>query len=170
MIQEDLSSIAHRPGLVWGFDLSGEAPRPIHETELGSPESVPQGLKWLHFNLSDQRTLRWLAGALPERMVAFLAAAQDDQGFVLEDGVLGIALNDIEHDFLGGERRRAIDQGPVELVGRPVADRVLRQFDAQLRSGLRRSSGSHAGTRRRGVRRRCSTARSALRARGCRRR
>jgi Mg2+ and Co2+ transporter CorA len=105
MIQEDLSSIAHRPGLVWGFDLSGETPRLILETDLGAPEAGPPGLKWLHFNLSDQRTLRWLAGAVPERMAAFLAAAHDDQGFVLEDGMLGIVLGDLEHDFGGGELR-----------------------------------------------------------------
>ena len=105
MIHEDVTSIAHRPGLVWGFDLSGEAPRQILETDLGSPDSAPSGMRWLHFNLSDQRTLRWLAGALPERMVSFLSAVEDDQGFLLEGGMLGIVLNDIEHDFLGGDLR-----------------------------------------------------------------
>jgi zinc transporter len=105
MLVEDVTSIADRPGLVWGFDLSGEQPRPIHETELGRADGLPSGLVWLHFNLSDQRTHRWLAAVLPERMVSLLAAVEDEQTFLLEDGLLGIVLHDIEHDFGGGELR-----------------------------------------------------------------
>ena len=84
MIQDDVSSIAHRPGLVWGFDLSGDEPRPIHDADLIASEGGPSGFRWLHFNLSDQRTLRWLAAALPERMMGLLVAADDDQTFLLD--------------------------------------------------------------------------------------
>ena len=105
MIEDDLTSIAHRPGLVWGYDLSDGAARPIHDADLIAPQARPSGLRWLHFNLSDQRTLRWLSASLPERMVSLLVAVEHDQRFVIEDGMLGLVLHDIEHDFHGGELR-----------------------------------------------------------------
>ena len=136
-MHDDVASIAHRPGLVWGFDLSGPEPRPIHDADLISPGEGPSGFRWLHFNLSDQRTLRWLAANLPERMVALLAAVSDDQTFLLEDGVLGLVLHDVEHDFLGGDPRTTalrMIAGPSMIVTarrHPVrsADLIRQRFE-----------------------------------------
>jgi len=118
-ISEDVISIAHRPGLVWGYDLSGPEPRPIHDADLLAVDEAPAGLKWLHFNLSDQRTLRWLAANLPGRMLALMVSVDDDQTFLIDDGMIGLVLHDVEHDFLGGElRTRALRvvAGPSMIV------------------------------------------------------
>ncbi len=104
-IHDDASSIAHQPGLIWGFDFFGGEARPIHDVDLTSPQGGPTGFRWLHFSLSDQRTRRWLDAALPERMMAFLTAVDDDQAFLLDADTLGLVVHDVEYDFLGGEPR-----------------------------------------------------------------
>ncbi len=143
MIQDDLSSVAQRPGLVWGYDLSGGAARPIQDADLISPQTDPPGLRWLHFNLSDQRTLRWLAASLPEHMTALLVAVDPDQRFVLEGGMLGLVLHDIEHDFLGGDPRTSalrLVVGPSIIVTarrHPVrsADLIKRRIEGGAQVG-----------------------------------
>ncbi len=141
MTHHDVRIMAHLPGLVWGYDFSGGEARPIREDELDTPAGQPPGLRWLHLNLSDQRTLRWLATALPERMTALLLAPEDEHAFLLEGDMLGLALQDIEHDFQGGDPRMVglrVVIGPSMVITarrHPVrsADRMKRRIEGGAR-------------------------------------
>jgi Mg2+ and Co2+ transporter CorA len=105
MSQHDVSSMAHYPGLIWGYDFAGGEAHPIDETVLGSDAGSGAALRWLHFNLSDQRSLRWLAAALPEGAAALLATPDAQQTYLLDQDRLTLVLHDVEHDFHGGDPR-----------------------------------------------------------------
>jgi Mg2+ and Co2+ transporter CorA len=92
---------ADRPGLIWGMDFEGGGSRPVTDVDLLTGKPRPAGFRWLHLNLSDQRTQRWIAGAapLPPAVREILLSADSHQRGVVEDGVLGVVLHDIERDF-----------------------------------------------------------------------
>jgi len=107
MSAESAAAAVVRPGLVWGFDFDDGAGRRIDEIDLIREPSPADGFRWLHFNLADQRTQRWIAAtpALPLSVRDLLLSADTHQRAVVEDGVLGLVLQDIERDFQDGETR-----------------------------------------------------------------
>jgi Mg2+ and Co2+ transporter CorA len=141
MIQEDdVSAIVHRPGLIWGFDFLDGETRTIDVADLDSPRRQT-GFRWLHLNLSDQRTIRWLTPLLSERMMAFLGASEASQTFLLDHDRLGLVLHDIEREFHDAEPRSAaifVLAGPTMMITarrHPVrsADLLKHRIDAGAR-------------------------------------
>ena len=96
-----------RPGLIWGLDFTPGGTRPVDDVELLRERERPDGFRWLHLNLSDQRTQRWIASAapLPQHVRDLLLSADVHQRAVIEDGAVGMVLQDIERDFDDGETR-----------------------------------------------------------------
>ena len=94
---------AERSGLIWGFAFEGGAARPLYE--MTPPEAG--GLHWLHLNLADQRTQRWIGtcAALPQPLRELLLATDHQPHAVIEGEGLGLALPDVERDFDDGEPR-----------------------------------------------------------------
>jgi Mg2+ and Co2+ transporter CorA len=84
-------------GAIWWYscDETGTA-------ELGATETPPDAhFRWLHLNLADQRSLRWLEreGGLPPTVHTMMLAAASQPGYVVEQGVMGLVLHDYERDF-----------------------------------------------------------------------
>ncbi len=96
-----------RPGLIWGLDFIDGGTRPVDDIALLQERERPDGFRWLHLNLSDQRTQRWIASSspLPPHIRELLLSADVHQRTVIEDGVVGFVLQDIERDFDDGETR-----------------------------------------------------------------
>lgn len=92
---------ADRPGLIWGMDFTGGLARPVTDVDLLTGAPRPAGFRWLHLNLSDQRTQRWIAGsaALPPAVRELLLSADAHQRGLVDGGVVGLVLHDIERDF-----------------------------------------------------------------------
>jgi Mg2+ and Co2+ transporter CorA len=102
MIEDDVRGTVLRPGLVWGFDFVDGLSKPVFDTDLVSADVLPPaGFRWLHFNLADQRSVRWLnaAGAVPASMRELLLGPEEHQRFVIDKHHLGLALHDIEYEF-----------------------------------------------------------------------
>ena len=98
---------AVRPGLIWGLDFIEGGTRPVDDVTLLQELERPDGFRWLHFNLSDQRTQRWIASSspLPQPIRDLLLSADTHQRTVIEDGVVGFVLQDIEREFDEAETR-----------------------------------------------------------------
>lgn len=101
MTGKDIRSVALSPGLIWGFDfVDGEA-RPVLDIDLVEGGAPPQGFRWLHFNLADLRTERWLhvANPLPPKVAELFLSVDPGQRFVIDQDVLGLVLHDLELEF-----------------------------------------------------------------------
>jgi zinc transporter len=121
MTNDDLREAALRPGLVWGFDFVDGRALPVDDIDLLKPDARPPGLRWLHFNLADQRTLRWLAATRPVSPLTadLLLSADPTQRYVVDQDALGLVLHDLELDFLEGEPRVGVVRialGPSMIV------------------------------------------------------
>jgi zinc transporter len=85
-------------GLLWAFELD---PVTVRDQEL-LDERPARRPHWLHFNLVDTRTRRWIesAGLEDEAREELLDPAPLAHGEALPDGVL-VVLSDMHHDFKG---------------------------------------------------------------------
>ena len=101
MTHEDVRELAQQPGLVWGFDFVDGQARAISEAELVNPAS-PDGFRWLHFNLADQRTHRWLTAHRPVSPATSEMLTSADTA---QHCLMGLILHDFEHDFFETEPR-----------------------------------------------------------------
>ena len=121
MFDMDVREMALRPGLVWGFDFAGGAAAKVTDADLLHAHQPANSFRWLHFNLADQRTLRWLAETRPvsSEATAVLLAADNAQHGVAEGETIGLILHDLELDFAGGEPRVGVLRmaiGPTMIV------------------------------------------------------
>ena len=97
---------AVRPALIWGRDFIDGMAKPVDDIDLLKGWGQPAGFRWLHLNLADQRCQRWLATApVPPQILELLLSTDGHQRAVMEDGVLGCLLQDVERDFDDGEVR-----------------------------------------------------------------
>lgn len=105
MTIDDIRGTALRPGLVWGFDFVDGRAQPVDDIDLLRSPIQAAGFRWLHFNLSDQRTLRWLAAARPMTapVMDILASADRSQRVVVDGDAVGLVLHDFELDFIETE-------------------------------------------------------------------
>jgi zinc transporter len=143
MTGEDLRDVALRPGLVWGFDFVDGRALPVDDIDLLKTVAEPRGFRWLHFNLADQRTVRWLTAVRPvsRRVSDILLLTDTAQHGVVDGNALGLVLHDLELDFFEGEPRvsaLAIAVGPSMIVTgrhhpRRSAEAVKRRIDAGAR-------------------------------------
>ncbi len=101
MAPKDIRDVALCPGLIWGFDFAPGEASPVDELDLLHPDARPPGFRWLHFNLSDLRTERWLRAAslLPGDIVDMFLSVDQAQQCVYDQGVLGLVLHDLELEF-----------------------------------------------------------------------
>jgi len=151
------------PGLIWGFQIDRDGAA----TMVNHPEMIAlrdDGWLWLHFNLADKRTGKWLAAFQPMPKVGFdlFLSSDDTQRMVAADGCVAGIIFDLVHGFdrnndefghlrfvmtdrlLVTGRRRPLNS--VEMIrqdverGRrfPMATDLLKAIIAQLASGIER--------------------------------
>jgi len=88
-------AVARWPGLVWSYAPEAGG--------LAAGETPPEceGLRWLHLNLADQRSQRWIAteSGLPPAFANFFAEHDAHPRLLIEGGVVGLVLQDLERDF-----------------------------------------------------------------------
>lgn len=145
---------ATRPSLIWGFDFAEDAAAPLDRS--GEPPLPPGGdplddllpaagrLRWLHVNLADQSSCRWLASAsvLPEAVRELILSPEVHQRALVEGGYVAFVLHDFEVDFGKDETARIgalqVAMGPGLVITarhHPLhaADVVKRRIDAGAR-------------------------------------
>ena len=107
MIIDPPAEAAARPGLIWGFDIGDGAAEPVDAADLLERPDNPRAFRWLHLNLSDQRSRRWISAfpGLPPAARDLLLALDSQQRTIVEDGWTILVLQDIERDFDEGEVR-----------------------------------------------------------------
>lgn len=91
------STLALGPALIWGIAFSASGGR-----ELDGCDDVPaEGFRWLHLNLADLRTRKWIAAAveLPHGVRELLLATDTHQRSVVEGDGIGCVVHDFERDF-----------------------------------------------------------------------
>ncbi len=104
---EDIRILAMQPGLIWGFDFHDGAATPVGEQALIEVGPRPPGFRWLHFNLADGRTGRWFDAfrPLPPAVAELIQSVDQGQRTVVDGGVVGMVLHDIELEFIESEPR-----------------------------------------------------------------
>lgn len=98
-------ALVWQPGLIWG--CSGDDCPVLTHDFAALPE---QGFRWLHLNLADARTHAWLERerAFPPEVHQLLVGHENHPRAVIDDGVVGLVLQDFERDF---------DSADADLVG-----------------------------------------------------
>jgi Mg2+ and Co2+ transporter CorA len=93
----ELRETVRQPGLVWCYRRTDDG-----ETKVEAV--VPPAdcaFRWIHLNLSDVRSLRWLEdeAALPPSVHTLMIKRDSHQRFVFEGDTLGLVLHDFERGF-----------------------------------------------------------------------
>ena len=85
------------PGIIWGIDVTDLGTEPVLNCE-----SRPAGhFRWLHLNLADHGTRRWIERAdhLPPTVRDLLLSADTHQRALVDGNSVGCVLHDFERDF-----------------------------------------------------------------------
>ncbi len=90
-----------RPGLIWGFDFAAGRADAIDPGDAPLAATAENGaLRWLHLNLADQWTRRWIeASPLPAPARDLLLGGDAHQRMLIADGAVACLLHDFERDF-----------------------------------------------------------------------
>jgi len=93
----ELRETVREPGIVWCYRWTDEHGG-IVDSRLPGTDSA---FCWVHLNLSDQRSLRWLQqeAALSVPVHALMVSRDIHQRFVVDQGMAGLVLHDFEHGF-----------------------------------------------------------------------
>jgi zinc transporter len=93
-IEARIVDMLHKPGSIWCYSRSPDD-EPVFGTEP-PPEHHP--FRWLHLNLSDQRSLRWLEDQahLPSALHALMLARDTQPLYAAEGGAIGLVVHDFE--------------------------------------------------------------------------
>lgn len=93
-------SATARLGLIWGFDFSDRGATPMDAMNLAAA-GPPGSFRWLHLNLADQWTQRWIAenSAIPEPVRDLLLSPDKHQRALIIGDVVACALHDFQRDF-----------------------------------------------------------------------
>jgi zinc transporter len=110
----------YRPAIIWALEFEDGKASPLPDDELQCSPG-PRDFRWLHVDLTDQRSLSWIAAAesLPQPMRDLLLSPQRHQQAIVEQGYLGCVLHDIERDF---DKLDAERTGTLRLV---LGERLL---------------------------------------------
>lgn len=94
-------TIAFRPGLIWGFDFTDGHPEAIEPGDAPLAATGDGGaFRWLHLNLADQWTRRWIeASPLPGGVRDLLLGGDAHQRMLIADGAVAGLVHDFERDF-----------------------------------------------------------------------
>jgi zinc transporter len=96
------SATIFRPGLIWGFDLGVGGALPIpHDVDQLAIDSPAGHFRWLHFNLADQWTQRWIKSTqgLAPLGRDLLLSPDRHQRVVIGEGMIAGLIHDFERDF-----------------------------------------------------------------------
>lgn len=93
------ASLVMRPGLIWGCAHGDDGTTLIDDCDAAQDSAF----RWLHLDLADQRTVRWLerSGMLPEAIHDLMLTRDTHQQSLIDDGTVGIVLQDFERNFSG---------------------------------------------------------------------
>lgn len=93
----ELRDTVRQPGLVWCYQLTDEGEAKV-EAAVPPPSCA---FRWIHLNLSDVRSLRWLEeeAALPPQVHALMIKRDTHQRYVFEGDTLGLVVHDFERGF-----------------------------------------------------------------------
>jgi len=85
------------PGLIWGFDFSNGESREMNRCDA----AYSSGFRWLHLNLADHGTRRWIEQAemLPPPVRELFLSADNHQRALVDGDTMGCVLHDFERDF-----------------------------------------------------------------------
>jgi Mg2+ and Co2+ transporter CorA len=94
---EPLHDSVRQPGAVWCYSQTAQGISQIDHRE--PPADLP--FRWLHLNLADQRSLRWLdtQAGLPAPLLAVMHGREGAPRFEVVGDGLAFVLNDFERDF-----------------------------------------------------------------------
>jgi zinc transporter len=112
-----IAATLNEPGLVWSF-------RPDEEPARRLQFEVPpgdDGFRWVHLNLADQRSLRWLenhSGLSPALLTPMLAS-DGHARVVVEHGAVGLVLHDFERGLA------ETGSGQIDTLRIAATDRLL---------------------------------------------
>ena len=86
-----------QPGLIWGCARTADGTALVDDCD----DCPDASFRWFHLNLADERTQRWLERAtkLPEPVHDLMLARDTHQQVMVEDGVVGLVLQDFEREF-----------------------------------------------------------------------
>lgn len=86
-----------QPGLIWGCARSAGGTVLIDDCD----DCCDASFRWLHLNLADERTQRWLerSAKLPEPLHEMMLARDTHQQVLVDAGVVGLVLQDFEREF-----------------------------------------------------------------------
>jgi zinc transporter len=102
------------PGLIWGMAFTAAGARELD----GCDDGEPDGFRWLHLNLADHRTRRWIEQSceLPGDVRGLLLSSDTHQRSVAEDDCVGCVIHDFERDF---ERAQTDRVGAIRIALTP---------------------------------------------------
>ena len=89
-----------RLGLVWGFDFADGDALPLGDGDmLPAPDAA--AFRWLHLNLADMWTQRWIGeiAPLPDAVRELLLSPEKHQRALVDGGTVACAVQDFERDF-----------------------------------------------------------------------
>jgi Mg2+ and Co2+ transporter CorA len=146
----DLATTALHPGLIWGFDFTDGQSTPVSAADLAEHQPAARTFRWLHMNLADQSTLRWIADfpSLNAQCRQVLLATDSRQQVVSAGAWTCLVLHDIERDFDERETRIAhlrVAIGPSMIITARL--HPLRSADivrGRIRNGAAPSDGPAA--------------------------
>ncbi|WP_447761990.1 CorA family divalent cation transporter [Sphingopyxis panaciterrae] len=103
-----------QPGLIWGCARTADGTRLIEDCD----EAADASFRWLHLNLADQRTLRWLERStdFPRAIDDLMLSRDTHQQAIVEDSIVGLVLQDFERDF---EPSQTMQIGALHIVVAP---------------------------------------------------
>jgi Mg2+ and Co2+ transporter CorA len=111
---EALREAMQQPGAVWCYSQTAEG---VCELDHREPcADLP--FRWLHLNLADQRSLRWLDAHahVPEPLLAIMRVKDGPPRFEAAGDALALTLQDFERDFATHISNRI---GALHVVMRP---------------------------------------------------
>ena len=105
MLTHGLAESVRWPGLVWAYDCTADTVVPVRDADLVDTPWSPSAFRWIHLNLSDQRSRRWLSvvAALPEAVVDMLLSGDEHPRYLVEGSLVCGLLSDIRQEFDGDE-------------------------------------------------------------------
>jgi zinc transporter len=90
-------------GLVWGFLMGGATATQVDAADAAAwmARPDPERFTWLHFNLSNAASERWLRGhaGLPEEFYEILHQGSRSTRIEVADDALIAVVNDVQHNF-----------------------------------------------------------------------
>ncbi len=90
-----------KPAVIWAVDFDNGSPEILrHDFDVRS-EPCRSDFRWLHLNLADQCTRRWINSAdeIPAEVRDMLLSGERYQQALVGEGFIGCILHDVEREF-----------------------------------------------------------------------